>query len=336
MRKALLILLTATIAPTVAAAQSASKFPGTAEDTLSTWSFVVENDYFANTDENYTNGLRLAYVSGQREPEGLSAFIARKILGAGRDARIRKGFAFGQSIFTPQDLSATAPLPEQHPYAGWLYGEYMVVVQQDDRIDQFTIEAGVIGPSAGGEFVQNHWHTLIGGETAKGWDNQIGDEPGLVLSYDHQRRALLEFGDAGFGADLTPSFGFSIGNIQDNARVGLTMRIGRDLTNDYGPPRVRPSLAGAGYFSPTHHFSWYFFAGAEARAVAYDAFLDGRMFHPGDPSVPSKAFVGDFQGGLVTQIRRVQIAYTYVLRTEEFTGQDGAQQFAAISLSAKF
>ncbi|HXI87275.1 MAG TPA: lipid A deacylase LpxR family protein [Parvularculaceae bacterium] len=330
------VLACAALLPTTAGAQSASKFPGVSADPLSTWSFVVENDYFANTDENYTNGLRLSYVSGEKEPRGVLKFIASTLLGADEDARVRQGFALGQSIFTPQDLATATPLPTQHPYAGWLYGEYMAVVQQDDTIDQFTIQAGIIGPSAGGEFVQNHWHTLIGGETAKGWANQIGDEPGLILSYDHQHRALVEFGDTRFGADVTPTVGFSVGNIQTNARIGMTIRIGRDLTNDYGPPRVRPSLAGAGYFSPAHHFSWYLFAGAEARAIAYDAFLDGRLFHKGDPHVSSKVFVGDFQAGLVTQIRRVQIAYTYVVRTDEFTGQGSPEQFAAISLSSKF
>lgn len=305
-------------------------------DEHGTLSAVLENDYFTGTDRNYTNGIRLAYVSGEKEPEGVTSILAKKVLGADEDARIRRGFAIGHSIFTPRDTAASEPLPDQHPYAGWLYGEYMIVVQRDSVVDQITIQAGVIGPSAGGEFVQNNWHDFIGGQEANGWDNQIGDEAGLVVSYDHRRRALFELKDSRFGADVTPTYGFSVGNIQTNARIGLTLRLGEDLQSDYGPPRVRPALAGAGYFSPVDGFSWYLFAGAEARAVAYDAFLDGRLFHSGDPSVPSKVFVGDFQGGLVTQIRRIQISYTYVVRTEEFDGQDGAQRFCAITLSSKF
>jgi hypothetical protein len=305
-------------------------------DDSATWTFVEENDLFADTDQNYTNGLRLAYVSGFKEVRGVSAFFAYRILGAGEDAGIRRGFAVGQSIFTPQDIAETRPLPDQHPYAGWLYGEYSAIIEQSDAIDQITIQAGLVGPAAGGEFVQNNWHSLIGAAEAQGWDNQIGNEPGLVLSYDHKFRALTAINADGFGADLTPSFGGSIGNIYTSARAGVTLRIGQDLRNDYGPPRIRPSLAGGGYFSPRDRFSWYVFAGLEARAVAHNIFLDGSLFRDDDPSVSSKVLTGDIQAGVVAQLRRIQLAYTYVVRAKEFDEQDEGQQFGAVSLSVKF
>ena len=305
-------------------------------DQSATWTFVWENDYFADTDRNYTNGVRISYLSGFKSPKGVSEFIAQELLGADEEAGIRRGFAIGHSIFTPQDILTAEPLPDQHPYGAWLYGEYSVVVEQRNIIDQFSFQAGLVGPSAGGEFVQNNWHKLIGGKSANGWDNQIGDELGIVLSYERKLRALASIGDGAFSVDLTPSYGFSVGNIYTNTRAGLTLRFGTDLKNDYGPPRVRPSLAGGGYFSPRDKFSWYFFGGAEGRAVAHDIFLDGSLFRKSDPSVPSNIFVGDFQTGLVMQIQRIQIAYTYVLRTKEFKPQSDDQQFAAVSVSAKF
>ena len=305
-------------------------------DNSGTWTFVWENDYFANTDRNYTNGVRLSYISGFKTPNGVSRFVSRRLLGADDDAGIRRGFAIGHSIFTPQDISATAPLPDQHPYAGWLYGEYSVVVEQRDIIDQFSLQVGVVGPAAGGEFVQNNWHELIGAQNVNGWDNQIGNEPGIVLSYERKMRALKSIDRNGLSADVTPSYGVSFGNIYTHARAGLTFRLGSDLRNDYGPPRIRPSLAGGGYFSPRDRFSWYVFAGAEGRAVAHNIFLEGSLFREGDPSVDKHVLTGDFQAGLVMQVRRIQVAYTYVYRTEEFATQDGAQQFGAVSISGKF
>ncbi len=305
-------------------------------DNSGTFTFVWENDYFANTDRNYTNGIRLSYLSGFKAPEGVSRWVADSLLGVGEAAGVRRGFALGHSIFTPQDTEASALLPDQHPYAGWLYGEYSVVVEQTDIIDQFTLQAGVIGPSAGGEFVQNNWHDLIGGEAVNGWDNQLRDEPGVVISYDRKLRALFKSNGDGLGFDATPSYGASFGNVYTNARVGLMVRIGSDLRNDYGPPRVRPSLAGGGYFSPRDRFSWYVFAGAEGRAVAHDIFLEGSLFRDNDLAVDNNILVGDFQAGLVMQVRRVQVAYTSVFRTREFKTQQGAQQFGAVSLSVKF
>ncbi len=114
------------------------------------------------------------------------------------------------------------------------------------------------------------------------------------------------------------------------------MRIGADLPADYGPPRIRPALAGAGFFSPANDFSWYLFAGVNGSAVAHDIFLDGSLFRDGDPHVDKNVFVGEVQAGLALQFRRVQIAYTFVTRTKEFKTQTSAQQFGAVSISAKF
>jgi hypothetical protein len=280
--------------------------------------------------------LRLSYVSGAKEPRGFTRFVAQDILGAGEEARLRRGFAFGQSIYTPEDTQTALPLPDQHPYAGWLYGEYSVAVQRRDVIDQLTLSAGIVGPAAQGEFAQNNWHSLIGGEPANGWDNQISNQPGLMLSFDRRMRAIYELSEDGFGVDATPSAGVTLGNVQTNVRAGLMLRFGRDLRSDYGPPRVRPSLSGAGFFAPGRDFSWYLFLGAEGRAVGHDVFLDGGLFSDTDPSVDSRTLVADIQAGLALQVAGVQIGYTFVVRTEEFFGQNGAQRFGAISLSTNF
>ena len=329
----------ACLAP-AAGAQSSSEafdeaFPPPKDD-RSTWSFVWENDYFAGTDRNYTNGLRIAYLSGLKEPKGFSKYLARSVLGLDENARVRQGFAVGHSIFTPEDTEVVAPLPDQHPYAGWLYGEYALVAQERRRVHQLTFQAGVVGPAAQGEWVQNNWHDLINGDPVNGWDNQIENEPGFVLSYDRRFRAIYEFNASSFGFDVTPSLGASVGNVHTRARAGLTLRVGNDLGNDYGPARVRPSLAGAGFFSPADDFSWYVFLGVSGSAVAHNIFLDGSLFRDNDPSVDSRVLIGDIQAGLAVQVRRVQIAYTFIERTKEFETQSDHQEFGAVSISVKF
>ena len=47
-------------------------------------------------------------------------------------------------------------------------------------------------------------------------------------------------------------------------------------------------------------------------------------------------FVGDIQGGVAVIIGRVRFAYTHILRTKEFDGQDHADQFGAFSISMRF
>ena len=306
------------------------------EDDRGTVSLVYENDWVdGGKDRNYTNGLRLSYMSGTAPTDGLSDWISRYLVGENETSVRRRGFAVGHSIFTPNDITADVPDPEDHPYAGWLYGEYTLMTARPDQVDQFTIQIGIVGPSAGGEWVQNEVHKLIGADEAKGWEYQLDDEVGVVLSYDRRFRALWEVGDSSLGADITPSAGITVGNIQTNARVGAMFRIGQDLRTDYGPTRIRPALAGAGYFTPLDGLSWYIFGGVEGRYVAHDIFLDGSLFQD-SPSVGSNEFVGDLQAGFVVQLQDVQFAFTYVERTPEFKGQSGAHRFGAFTISTKF
>lgn len=296
--------------------------------------FIVENDVFASTDRNYTSGLKLSYVSGLRTEPGPTRWLAGALLGAGAEDRVRFGLAVGHSIFTPEDIDTAEPLPDQHPYAGWLYGGFSLLVESESTLDTLVLELGVVGPDAGGERVQKNVHEIIDSDEPLGWDNQLRNEFGGVLTYDRKWRALATWEGLGLGADFTPNAGFSLGNVLTQATLGLTLRLGNDLRNDFGPPRVRPSLAGSGLLTPRDRFSWYVFAGVAGRAVAYNIFLDGNTSRD-SLEVDREPLVADFQGGLVVQVGRLQIGFTGVTRTREFESQDEDQVFGAISISGK-
>ncbi|MFC6198913.1 lipid A deacylase LpxR family protein [Ponticaulis profundi] len=304
-------------------------------DERGTFSFVWENDWFGDQDRNYTNGVRMGWLSKARPAQSVDNFLADILIDSEQDRQVRRGFALGHSIYTPTDIDETEFLPDQHPYAGYLYFEGTSVLETEDSLDQISVRLGLIGPSAGGEWVQREFHSLIGAEIPEGWDNQVRDEVGIDVIYDRRLRALLEFGDTDFGVDVIPNIGATLGTLNTNARAGLTMRIGQDLKSDFGPPRVRPSLAGAGYFAPDSEFSWYLFAGAEGRYVAHDYILDGSLFRDDFRSITTKREVLDLQAGLVVQYNGIQLGLTYVERTKQFEEQQEPQRFGAVSLSFK-
>ena len=163
--------------------------PTQAGDADGTLAITWENDTFRGTDRNYTNGLRIAYVSGALDTSTRTARFATTVLGQPADADILRGIAVGHSIFTPRDISAESPLPDQHPYAGWLYGEYSVISKTSDTFQRFTVTLGLAGPSAGGEWVQNNVHRLIGAPKARGWRNQL-DDPGCEPTVAASRPAI--------------------------------------------------------------------------------------------------------------------------------------------------
>lgn len=332
---ALSALAVATGAVSSAYAQGKAPTPPD-EDDRGTFTFVWENDWFGDQDRNYTNGLRLGWVSGQQEPEGIDRTLARLLTGEEDTAKVRRGFALGHSIYTPRDIGTEEFLPDQHPYAGFLYGEAGTLIETGNSLDQIALRVGLFGPSAGGEWVQNEYHSLIGAETAEGWDNQVRDEAGVDIIFDRRYRALTTLGSSDFGADLIPNVGATLGTLNTNARAGLTLRIGQDLKNDFGPPRIRPSLAGAGYFAPDDGFSWYVFGGVEGRYVAHDYILDGSLFRDDVRTVDSKDFVHDLQAGLVVQWGGVHLGLTYVERSKQFEQQAKPQRYGAVSWSFKY
>lgn len=304
-------------------------------------SIAVENDSLSSgADRNYTSGVKLAYVSpSEGVPDWLEGAgdFTRPLSGSSPDFW---GISVGQSIFTPQDISAVPAPADQHPYAGWLYVQIMVGAEEDRSdgrsptyLDTYELEFGMVGPSALGEEAQRGIHQWLGAPDPQGWDSQLRDEFAFALSFDRRWRAARLFGDflGGLEADVTPSAGFTVGTLRDEARVGLAARIGQRIDNDYGPPRVRPSLAGVEHFAGGPP-SWSIFVGAQGRAVGRNLFLDGNTFVD-SASVERNPFVGDFQAGFSISAGDWRLAYTFVWRTEEFETQTERQDFGALALS---
>ncbi|HEX6979895.1 MAG TPA: lipid A deacylase LpxR family protein [Alphaproteobacteria bacterium] len=304
-------------------------------DTKGTFSLVIENDRFTGQDRHYTNGIQASWLSGEDVPDWIDRLGDAMPVFAD-DSRRRYGVEIGHLIFTPENTATTAPIPNDRPYAAWLYGGFGLTAATEDRLDRLVLTLGIVGPDAGGEFVQNEFHGLIGVDEAMGWDNQIRNEPTLNLFYERQWRWLAESTD-GFGFDAQPHLGVALGNVYTYAAAGLAFRFGRDLPADWGPPRVRPGLPGSAYFQPRSGsgFGWYLFAGAEGRAVARDIFLDGNTWKD-SPSVDKKPLVADLNAGLAITFDAVRLAYTFVYRTKEFDGQDEADKFASISVSFRW
>ena len=308
--------------------------PATAEEAAGVISLTSENDLFGGTDRNYTNGLRIERVSPADRVFPLLREAAELVPGLDLERiSLRQGFAISHAIFTPEDISRTDPDPEDRPYAGWLHVSGTVVASDEDTQDALQLNLGVVGPSALGEFVQANWHRLINEVEPEGWDAQLHDEPGVELIA--QRLQIYDGPNLPFGleTDYGLHIGGALGNVRTYASAGAMARIGFDLDADFGPPRIRPALAGAGVFRPGQDFGGYVFVGVDARAVARDIFLDGNTFRDSASVDDRRPIVGDVQAGIALHYADVQLALTYVHRTEEFVAQAGPQRFGAVSVA---
>jgi lipid A 3-O-deacylase len=305
------------------------------EDDKAIISAVFENDIFGDTDQNYTNGFRLALLSSEAKTPQWARWTADHLLPLSEEGNKRISFAIGQNIYTPEDLSRRDLILNDRPYAGWLYGSLGMVSDTGTRLDNAMLTVGVVGSSSYAEPVQKAVHKAIDANYPNGWDNQLHNEVGVVLSLERKWRALYEFSPFGTGIDLTPHVGANLGNINTDASVGATFRLGYDLPADYGPPRIRPSLPGSDFFVPSSDLGGYFFAGVEGRAVGRNIFLDGNTFRDSH-SVDKELLVGSLQTGVALTYENTRLSYTHVFMTREFEEQQQPAQFGAVTLSYRF
>jgi len=317
-----------TVALFAAAASFATQLACAADDTAEhgTISILFENDVFYNTDRDYTNGVQFAYTSAPDNNFDTAVHVARLLPFFSQDGVVRTDYALGQNIYTPANLRAADPPITQRPYAGFLYGALGLIDETDAHIDQIQMQLGVVGPDSLAEQTQDLVHRIIHDTIPQGWSYQLHNEPAIVLTDERAWRALESGSLFGLAFDIDPHVGGAVGNVYDYVNAGAMGRIGFNLPDDYGPPRIEPSLPGSNFFEPT---------GVDGRAIARNIFLDGNTWDP-SRHVDKIPFVGDLQLGAALTFNSFRLTFTHVFRSREYTTQAHADQFGAIDLSYRY
>ncbi len=333
---ALLAALLLTAAP--AGAQETAR-PGPSGATIGFW---IDNDLFGGgTDRYYTNGFQFYYISGDRPAYGNIDWLEALLPWVGPDRVRRYGFAFGQNMYTPSDVTRRVPDPGDRPYAGWLYGRFSLISEVPRHVDRLDIDLGVVGPASLAEETQKTVHRIVpGARYPEGWDSQLRNEPGVVLSYEHVWRGERPSRLGPFETDLSPHAAFSVGNVLTFAAAGATLRLGGNMPAPVGALVMRPTVSipyqdDAPRGSGRPALAWYVYASAEARAVARNIFLDGNSFVSG-PSVDKHTFVGGLQIGLAVRYGPFGVSYAQNLLTPEFEGQKSLTNYGSVRLSYQF
>ena len=313
------------------------------EETGKHWTFSIffENDLFADTDQHYTNGLKLAWVSPDlseyRDSTGLPdwshALIDRLPFINEPGLQRNIGVSIGQNIYTPADITRRDLIRDDRPYAGWLYGSVAFHNRKQAWLDVIEVQGGMVGPLSFAEQAQNLVHDLRGIDQARGWDHQLKNEPGLNLIWERKWRLAAYGLEQGLGADLLAHLGGSLGNVSTYANGGGELRLGWNLPTDFGTSLIRASgLTDAPVTGATQRAGVHLFVSVDGRAVARDIFLDGNTFADSH-SVDKRRWVADLAAGVSIVYGSLKLSLSRVLRTREFRGQRGNQRFGSIALS---
>ena len=324
-----------------------SAMPDLQQENPWTFSLYFENDLFFNTDQHYTNGVKLTWISpdltSYAESNKLPAWSHRYIqmLPFINEPGLKRNVAFsiGQAMYTPADTKRADLIPNDRPYAGWLYSAVAFHSKNERRLDSMEIQVGLVGPQSYAQFTQKAVHDLRGFESPEGWDNQLKNEPGLNFIYARKWRVFdIDLGN-GLGGDVLALLGGSLGNIYTHANAGIETRFGLNVPLDFGESQIQPAssanapvMAQYSRLSGFEGYSLYLFASANGRAVLRDIFLDGNTLARSH-SVDKEYFVGNVAVGIGMIIYRFKLSIAEVIRTREFHDQQGAQKFASIILS---
>lgn len=314
-----------------------------------TLSFYFENDLFGSTDENYTNGARISWTSpalrkfgDDRTLGSVAGYFDNFTWTGNSDYERNVAFSLGQSMFTPRDVDSYALVEDERPYAGWLYVG-MGIIWKNERVkNSLVFNVGVVGPWSYAEETQRLVHEALDQDYPNGWDNQLGNEIGVNVSYERMWRIRDRRDNHGFDWDVLPYAGVTLGNVMTHGTLGAEIRFGYNLPDDFGTGAITesattPTALENPYTAKSwaRRFGFHFFIRGEGRAVARNIFLDGNTFRDSH-SVDKYPFVGDLSAGFAVNWKNTKLSYAYILRTKEFRGQENEQIFGSITLSFNF
>jgi hypothetical protein len=235
-----------------------------------------------------------------------------------------------QQMYTPEDIEATELVPDDRPYAGWLF----VRLQSSDRTKNNLIisgvEVGVVGPAALAEELQDIVHEWTDSTPPQGWDNQLQNELGINII--HLRAHNWRWDSAKIDQEIVAHAGGSLGNVNTHAEVGGLYRIGINIPDDMAASFLGNSALGTREMN--QRYSVYLFTAATGRYVLQDIFLDGNTFQDSH-QVEKENLVGALKAGIVVGIKGLELGYAASVVTKQFEEQNGAAHNGVVFIRFK-
>ncbi|WP_018970288.1 lipid A deacylase LpxR family protein [Rubritalea marina] len=319
----------------------------------------VDNDRSLNIDSDYTSGIRLSWVSPELKhgawsmfdqalgylagAQGRETWLGRlKGYGRGNALLRQRSFSFTHLMYTPFDEQATRPPPGQHPYAGWLGLGFGASVSGERSVSSADLMLGVIGPAAGGQEVQDTFHSIRNTTRFSGWDSQVPNEVTLNLYLNTKRKISWASRGRreGWGTDTIWHSGLAIGNFKTQATLGSMMRLGWNLPDEVRDMRLSESAQRqAGFLSTAVQadgLSAYAFLGVELRGVLHDAVLDGPLFSDFDTGVSKEPVIGDLYVGFALSYHGIDFGISHTFQSDRYKSQLKNDDYSSFYVSVRY
>ncbi len=239
------------------------------------------------------------------------------------------GVSLAQRLYTPKNIRDTLVQFNDRPFAATLeIDHFAYFINQETGITLYpAIRLGVMGPAAGGEYLQQKIHDWIDSPEANGWKYEIEND--IILNFDLGVKIPLVY---------LPSFAISstgkarLGTLFDDVSAGLTLVAGQQLFNTKATQQHQKSSANK-RFTPYINIDTYI------KWVGYNATMQGGLFSPNDAYVLTYKEITPWVWSASTQVgfiwKKISLSYAHCYLTKEFNlGSD--HQYGSFELKVYF
>lgn len=319
-----------------------------------------ENDTFQafnGSDRAYTNGIRFSSMSYSKDGTAVQPRVWVRALTSSIMPWVREndpnntasGWAIGQNMYTPSDITINPPDPTDRPYGGYLYFGLLNSIKGHTLgirdFHRFEVDVGVVGPPSLAEQSQKLVHAAIHANRPRGWDYQIPSRFAASIIYDWEIQVFgPDWNDENRGplqAELLFNVGTALGNVIADIHTGAMFRIGIDMFPVW-PSRIKPTFnnptLGNSYdassepsrgWSAVHLHEFYLWASVNGKEWLGNVFIDEAL-----PAIKREYLVGDVAYGAVLGIfSRWELSYQQVFRSHEFRTQKENNSFGTVGVS---
>jgi len=282
--------------------------------------FNYENDYFAATDENYTQGYNLEVVLKKLEKNPINKLFVKP-----KNAITKYGLAIEHIGFTPNNYVSKDIQFNDRPFAAAIMLKSFIISTNEKKKSRLTssFNFGLIGPGAFGREMQVKIHEWTDNKIPGGWRNQIKND--VVVNYEIGFEKQIA--NVNNIVSLQLNSNLKIGTLFTHATVGFNTTFGIIDSPFSAAKRRKRNFRFYAYFQPL------------ASIIAYDATLQGGLFNNSSPytitSSDLERLTVQYNYGLVLKSKTLYFEYSRSAITREFKTGNSAK-FGGIRIGFTF
>lgn len=282
-----------------------------------------ENDFlnFLKSDRYYSNGARIGYTSKEydyfNEDNPMSWAKNVSIVSYNKPHITRFHMSINQEMYTPATHGPGIG-KNDHPYGGFLYLNTGIFNRTADTEEHIGIKLGVVGSYSLAGQLQTFLHSSTGQLVFAEWDkSQLNNEFIFNPYYQITLRKYI-FKTKPFSMDILGTFDTALGNADTHFGAYGLIRLGHNLDNDFGIPKMNLEQD----YAPVHSdkFSIYVFAGGGAKVTLHNIFVKGNSVQS-DLGYNLSILRYEASAGLVMSFYGVRLGYIWTYYTKDYTVQ---------------